>query len=247
MTADDKDLTDALRAFEAAEANVARLENLWSQIEKEFPTGNVFQAASPEYENRCRSYAAILDAFPTIDGWKPTETPLSLSDVNCHTIGAREVGDVEAQISLHDHLSVPGRELRDYRFRLDQQRRRLVRHIVADHISSIDRAIAGLQRSMAPDPIGNETVSDPQFEEVRNSVEAMNFIGCPSPSSWMITGHSSCAIHSGSGLAAVSCVRRSPSRIWRTRRREHPKAVAISRRLRPSARRRLIFLMSIHR
>src|SRR5450631_561358 len=68
----------------------------------------------------------------------------------------------------------------------------------------------------------------------------MNFMGKPSPSSWMITGHSSCDIHSGSGLAAVSCVRRSPSRIWRTRRREQPRAVAISRRLRPSARRRLI-------
>src|ERR1700730_7196095 len=68
----------------------------------------------------------------------------------------------------------------------------------------------------------------------------INFIGWPSPSSWMITGHSSCDIHNGSGLAAVSCVRRSPSRIWRTRRREQPKAVAISRRLRPSARRRLI-------
>jgi len=68
----------------------------------------------------------------------------------------------------------------------------------------------------------------------------INFIGWPSPSSWMITGHSSCDIHSGSGLAAVSCVRRSPSRIWRTRRREQPRAVAISRTLRPSARRRLI-------
>ena len=56
----------------------------------------------------------------------------------------------------------------------------------------------------------------------------------------MITGHSSCDIHKGSGLTAVSCVRRSPSRIWRTKRREQPKAVAISRKLRPSARRRLI-------
>jgi len=68
----------------------------------------------------------------------------------------------------------------------------------------------------------------------------INFIGKPRPSSWMITGQSSGAIHKGSGLAPVSCVARSPSRIWRTRRREQPKAVAISRTLRPAARRRLI-------
>jgi hypothetical protein len=173
MTSNDQDLPDALRAFEAAEANVVRLENLWVEIEKEFPTGNVFQPASPEYENRCRSYAAILDALPSIDGWKPTETPLSLSEVNYQTIGAREVGDVESEMVLHDHLSAPGRELREYRFRLDQQRRRLVRGIVEDHVARIDDAILRLQQTIPPDPMGSEAVIDPEFEDVRTSVEAI--------------------------------------------------------------------------
>jgi len=167
------DLTEALRAFEAAEANVVRLENLWSQIEKEFPTGNVFEAESPEYENQCRSYEAILDALPSIDAWKPTETPLSLSDVNYQTIDAREVGDVESQMALHDRLSAPGRELREYRFRLNQQRRRLVRAIVEDHMGRIDGAVLRLQKTIPQDPIGNGPAIDPDLEHIKTSVEAI--------------------------------------------------------------------------
>src|SRR5271170_5993984 len=68
----------------------------------------------------------------------------------------------------------------------------------------------------------------------------MNFSGCPSPRSWMISGHSSCDIHNGSGLTARAWVTRTPSRISRTKRREQLKALAISRMLRPSASRRLI-------
>jgi len=170
---DDQALTEALRAFEAAEANVIRLENLWAEIEKEFPTGNVFQAESPEYEDRCRAYAAILAALPAIDGWKPTEVPLPLSDVNYQTIGANEVGDVESHIVLHDHLSAPGRELREYRFRLNQQRRRLVRQIVAEHLTSIDAALVRLQKIIPKEPVGNEVVFDRDFEDVRESVDAI--------------------------------------------------------------------------
>ena len=68
----------------------------------------------------------------------------------------------------------------------------------------------------------------------------MNFSGKPNPRSWMITGHSSCDIHSGSAACGVSCVTRKPSRISRTKRREQLNALAISRTLRPSASRRLI-------
>ena len=46
----------------------------------------------------------------------------------------------------------------------------------------------------------------------------------------MIAGHSSCDVHNGCGVAARASG--SPSLIWRTSRREHPKAAAISRKLR---------------
>jgi hypothetical protein len=132
---------------------------LWSEIEKEFPTGNVFQAESPEYENRCRAYSAVLAALPAADGWSPKEEPLSLSDVNYQTISANEMGDVESHIALHDHLPALGRELREYRFRLNQQRRRLVRQIVAERIASIDAALLRLQKTIPKDPVGNEVVA----------------------------------------------------------------------------------------
>lgn len=174
MTMHDADeLTEALRAFEATEANIVRLETLWRTIEKEFPTGNVFQAESHEYEDACRSYEDILHALPTIDGWKPDQAPMSLSEVNDLTIGAREVGDVEAHMSLHDRLSEPGRQLREYRFRFNRQRRQLVRDIVVDHVAVIDGAIQRLARSLSIDAVGNEPVASPDFEAIRNAIDAI--------------------------------------------------------------------------
>jgi len=68
----------------------------------------------------------------------------------------------------------------------------------------------------------------------------INFMGKPSPSSWMITGHSSWRHHTadpGSPPSRASDARRRGSGAQAPRA---ARAVAISRRLRPSARRRLI-------
>lgn len=186
---DRLDLTDALRAFEATEANITKLEKLWAEIEGEFPTGNVFAAESSEYEGRCRSYGLILQALPTIDGWKPATEPMSMSEVIQNVIDAREVGEVAAELSVYEHIQSPGKELREYRFRFDQQRRRLVREIVAEHVARIDHALVALKDEVPNDsnaPGVAESVSRPELNEILEAMDAAETLlgGIERPNRW---------------------------------------------------------------
>lgn len=70
----------ALEKFEAAEANLSKLESLWTEIETLIPRGIVF-GTNLEYEDRCRSYTDVLAALPKIDGWKPTAEPDDLDSI----------------------------------------------------------------------------------------------------------------------------------------------------------------------
>ena len=68
---DESSLNSALRHFEAAEANLLKLETLLLEINEAIPDGIAFEGDNPEYENNCRSFDAILAVLPKIDGWKP--------------------------------------------------------------------------------------------------------------------------------------------------------------------------------
>ena len=65
------DINTALRQFEAAEANLQKLERLWGEINKMIPDGLVF-GDDPKYDDHVRSYEDVLAALPKLDGWKPT-------------------------------------------------------------------------------------------------------------------------------------------------------------------------------
>jgi hypothetical protein len=73
-TLKDSPINSALRQFEATEANLAKLERLWSKIVKQTPVGLQF-GSDPAYEELVRTYQVILTALPRIDGWRPEKPP----------------------------------------------------------------------------------------------------------------------------------------------------------------------------
>src|SRR5229473_3821094 len=79
-TTQDSPINSALRQFEATEANLTKLERLWSQIEEKTPGGIVF-GSNPTYEELVRFYRAILSGLPKIDGWKPDAVPMDLNAI----------------------------------------------------------------------------------------------------------------------------------------------------------------------
>ena len=107
----------ALEIFEATEANLVKLERLWAELEALVLDGIGFGSSS-EHEDRGRSFARLLTALPKIDGWRPTTAPMDVDDIAQNRFDALELGMHEAAASVERELALPGRELREYRFRL---------------------------------------------------------------------------------------------------------------------------------
>jgi hypothetical protein len=63
----DSPINAALRQFEAAEANLEKLQRVWGEIEKMTPSGIAF-GGDPKYDDRVRAYEDILSGLPMIDG-----------------------------------------------------------------------------------------------------------------------------------------------------------------------------------
>ncbi|WGM40783.1 hypothetical protein AMEJIAPC_03730 [Caulobacter sp. NIBR1757] len=156
----------ALELFGAAEANLLKLERLWSEIESLMPGGIVF-GGDVEYEDRCRSYAAVLEALPKIDGWKPEAGPPDLNDLAQNRWDAQEVDEISAHVAVENWATEPGRELREYRHRLNSKRRALVRDSLVELIDHIDADLR-LLRKRAGDAEQNLKLSDEDWSPLRS-------------------------------------------------------------------------------
>lgn len=77
---EDSPINSALRQFEATEANLAKLERLWSEISKLTPSGLQF-GSDPAYEEGVRAYKDVLAALPSVDGWKAQSVPMDLNSI----------------------------------------------------------------------------------------------------------------------------------------------------------------------
>ncbi|WP_417437095.1 hypothetical protein [Idiomarina abyssalis] len=92
-------LNTALRIFEAAEANLVKLEKLWVEMESVIPNGVAFLDDSG-YENNCRDFENVLASLPKIDGWKPEIYLMDLNEIGQNRLDAMEVGESECEVSV---------------------------------------------------------------------------------------------------------------------------------------------------
>lgn len=140
-------LMAALKKFEATEANLVKLERLWEELCSLMPSGVAF-GSDPEYEDRSRAYGQLLGALPAIDGWKPTSQPPDLDDIAQNRFDAIEVAEPGAQVAVERWVEEPGRELREYRFRLNNTRRALIRDTLVGLIDQIDADLRQLRATV---------------------------------------------------------------------------------------------------
>jgi hypothetical protein len=85
-------IMEALKQFEATEANLLKLQRLWDELQALFPTA-VSLNHNPEYDDRARSFDSVLQALPTIDGWKPDLCPPDHERVAATRIDLIELDD----------------------------------------------------------------------------------------------------------------------------------------------------------
>jgi hypothetical protein len=167
-------IMDALQKFEASEANLAKLERLWEELKALFPAGLTLDE-NPEYEDRSRSFKVVLTALPKIDGWRPTITPPSIEGLAQSRLDFMELGDPLAEAQFEASLWADGRELHEYRFRLNQKRRALIRDALVDVIDQIDADLRAIREEVG-EPKPYENIASPIWDQLRAHVDQVEVL-----------------------------------------------------------------------
>lgn len=165
----DSPLNAALRHFEAAEANLGKAEKLLLEIEAAMPSGIAF-GKNPDYETNCLNFDALIAALPKIDGWKPEILLMDLDEIAQNRLDAQEVGEVECMVFVERWIGEPSRLLREYRYRLNQKRRELIRETLIGLVDAIDANLRNLSKLLDGDEPYNEIVNDDEFGKLKENV-----------------------------------------------------------------------------
>lgn len=180
-------INSALRQFEATEANLTKLERLWAEIEKLIPEGLQF-GNDPVYEERVRSYCDVLVGLPKIDGWKPESIPMDLNAICQNRLDAKELGEISVEISVEEDIEAPGRELAEYRHRLNKKRRQLIRNAMNDLIARIDHTVGLLEElELVGEREVNEDIEGENWEKLKSQVQEIEMLlgsALPRPPRW---------------------------------------------------------------
>jgi hypothetical protein len=183
-TRDDSPINSALRQFEATEANLAKLERIWPRVVELTPKGLSF-GNDPAYDELVRNYEDIVKALPRIDGWKPEDIPMDLNSIGQLRLDAKEVGEIQAEISIEEQIEAPGRELAKYRHLLNRKRHHLIRSVMVDKINQIDEILQSLRKAL---PRSRQTtVKSPDWEKLREQVQEIDSLlggAITRPSRW---------------------------------------------------------------
>jgi hypothetical protein len=165
----------ALRQFEAAEANLEKLERLWKELRKMIPEGISF-GSDPKYYDRSRAYSDVLRALPKIDGWKPEAEPPDLNDLAQNRLDALEVDEISAIIAAEESAERPARELAEYRYRLNQKRRQVIRDALANVVGRIDEILRVLGVRFEGEQQLNKHVEGADWEELKSRVKEIDML-----------------------------------------------------------------------
>lgn len=165
----------ALRQFEAAEANVEKLERIWKELRAMIPGGIAF-GNDPKYDDRCRAYWDILCALPKIDGWKPESYPPDLNELAQNRLDAQEIDEVSALVAAEERVEGPGRELAEYRYRLNKKRRPLIRTALSSVIAETDEILNALRSQYEPETEISRTVEAPEWDVLRDGFKQIDVL-----------------------------------------------------------------------
>jgi len=181
----DSPLNTALRIFEAAEANLVKLERLWKEMESVIPDGVAFLEDSG-YENNCRDFENVLASLPKIDGWKPDIYLMDLNEIGQNRLDAMEVGEIECKISVENQIYEPAKLIRAHRHKFDRKRRELVRDTLQSFIDSVDEDLRNLATELETGAEINEAVSSSRFDDLKSHIAVIDtLLGSePRPSRW---------------------------------------------------------------
>jgi hypothetical protein len=86
--------------------------------------------------------------LPKVDGWKPTDLPTDLDDIAQWRLDAKDCGEITAEFTVEKAIESPGKAIREYRFRLNQKRRELIRDALIALIDQVDADLRGSRKDV---------------------------------------------------------------------------------------------------
>lgn len=167
-------LDTALQEFEATEANLAKLDNLWKQIEQLLPQGPAF-GSPPEYEELCWAFRRILPALPAVDGFRIADHLLDYDAIGQAWLDYMEIGEVDPKITMLNILYEQERQLREFRFRLQAKRRQLVRDRLVKLLDQIDQVLSDLNSKSVNNEI-NTSITETALYRLKEAVAEIDLL-----------------------------------------------------------------------
>lgn len=161
----DSPINSALRQFEATEANLTKLERIWTKIVEKTPGGIQF-GSDHVYDELVRTYGDILQGLPKIDGWKPESVPMDLDAIAQCRLDSKEIGEISMEVTIEKEIEAPGLELAKYRHELNRKRRKLIRSIMSDMIAAVDETLLSLKKSLPKRPRPASEVKSPNWKKL---------------------------------------------------------------------------------
>lgn len=178
-------IMEALKQFAAAEANLAKAEKLWEELQELFP-GGISVGETPEYEDRSRSFSILIGALPRIDGWLPEVSPPDWDAIVSTRFDFLDLGDPMAEAQFEASVWESGRGLREYRFRLNQKRRELIRDALVAVIDKFDIDLRAVRQEVG-DPEPSKAMPKHLWKPLRDHADEIEVLlggSVQRPSGW---------------------------------------------------------------
>jgi len=168
------DLNDAVKQFEAVEANLVKLEQLWKQIEKLLPSLDEVQVGDQEqYVRAQRSFEHIAKPMPKVDGLELKICLAHPDEIFRMKVETLEIGEFTDRVALDSDLRRQGEVLGEYRFRMDGKRRALARQAVEPLCAGIEAILTNL-RPIAANLKDNEAMPPELWEELKSLYKSID-------------------------------------------------------------------------
>ena len=165
-------LAAKLQLFSATETNLAKLDALWRQIEGLVPSGPAF-GSTPEYEELCLAFRRILSSLPAIDKFRIEDQLYDHDAAGQMHLDALELDDFAVRVQVEKDLSAQGRQLQEYRLRLQTKRRELVRPRLLTLMNEIDQTLSNLSSVVVGLEIST-ALTDPLWGRLKEAVTELD-------------------------------------------------------------------------
>ena len=160
------DLDSALDQFDIVEANLLRLEKVWSELNRLIPLHPrepQDDGVVPRHLELVQAYASIINGLPPIGECVVETLPMAPDALSHGWVPSPRATGVDEIQQYDEKTRAPGREIQKYRASLIQARRELVR----DHLQAAMAEIDPLLRSLtARVPKDHQRIEDENWSKL---------------------------------------------------------------------------------